>query len=268
MREPSALSKIVNQSGFPLQLGIDHFVSENAESLGWSVLYREHGWKHTNGETGFADLVLEDRYRTSVLVIECKRVLDSDWLFLEEAGKTNETLRTRVWINYTGQGKDHAGYFDLLAKPDSPSSMYCIVAGQDQKTRPLLERVAAETASATEAIAAEELPHIVARSYGLRMYASVIVTTARLTVSSIDPNAISLKTGEVPAMAHREVPWIRFRKQLAPDLAVQPRNLDYSFSDLASAREKCVFVINSEALGQFLRCWDIISRSLDPLAQG
>lgn len=162
MREPSALTRIINQSGFPLQLAIDRYVTENADVLGWSVLYREHGWIHSNGECGFADLVLEDRYGTSVLVVECKRVLDSDWLFLEEAGRINETLHARIWIDNTGRGKDHSGYYDLLA--ESPVSMYCIVAGQDPKSRPLLERVAADTASATEAIAAEELPHMVANS--------------------------------------------------------------------------------------------------------
>jgi len=268
MREPSALTKIVNQSGFPLQLGIDRYLTEHGESLGWSVLYREHGWRHSNGESGFADLVLEDRYRTSVLVIECKRVLDSDWLFLEEAGKTNESLHTRIWINNTGRGKEHSGYYDLLARPESPVSMYCIVAGQDPKSRPLLERVAADTASATEAIAAEELPHMVAGKYGLRIYVSAIVTTARLTVSAVDPGTISLGTGEAPSIEHREVPWIRFRKQLSPELAVEPRDLDYSFADLSRAREKCVFVINSESLGDFLRRWDLISRSLDQLARG
>lgn len=100
------------------------------------------------------------------------------------------------------------------------------------------------------------------------MYVSAIVTTARLTVSAVDPRAISLGSGETPSVEHREVPWIRFRKQLSPELAVEPRDLDYFFADLSRTREKCVFVINRKSLGEFLGRWDIISRSLDHLARG
>jgi len=266
MREATALSKIVNQSGFPLQLAIDRMIGERAQEIRWSVLYREHGWKAPNGESGFADLVLENAYRSSVLVVECKRVLDSDLVFLEETGKTNETLQTRAWVNNTpDHGKAYHGYFDLLAKPASPSSMYCVVAGQDTKSRPLLERVAADITSATEAIAIEEHPHMLARKYGFRTYSAAIVTTARLSVTSVDSSKISLETGEALDLQHREVPWIRFRKQLSADFAIPPQDLDWSFSDLATAREKSTFVINASHLAEFLKSWDIIDRSLRPL---
>lgn len=266
MRDSEALSRLVNQSGFPLQLAIDRLVTENAQESRWSVLYREHGWKNPDGQSGFADLVLEDSHRTSVLVLECKRVLDADWIFLEPSGKTNETLRTRCWVNNTpDNGKKHSGYFDLRAKPASPESMYCVVVGQDPKARPLLERVAAETCAATEAIALEEYSHMTARRYGFRMYTPVIVTTARLSVSSVDLSQISLDKGEAASMEHREVPFLRFRKQLSSEFAVEPSDLDWSFSDLSSAREKMAFVVNSQHVEYFLKCWDILSDSLRPL---
>ena len=267
MRESDALSKIVNQSGFPLQLAIDRMVGERGQEIGWSVLYREHGWKSPSGESGFADLVLENSYGTSVLVIECKRVLDSDWIFLEETGKANETLHSRAWVNNTpGHGKAHHGYFDMLVKPESPSSMYCVVAGQDTKSRPLLERVAADITSATEAIAIEEHPHMLAKNFGaFRTYSAVIVTTARISVTSVDSSKISLETGEALDLQHREVPWIRFRKQLSAEFAIPPKNLDWSFSDLATAREKSAFVINANHFGSFLKLWSIIDHSLKSL---
>lgn len=266
MRDSEALSRLVNQSGFPLQLAIDRLVTESAKGGGWNVLYREHGWKNPDGQSGFADLVLEDRHRTSVLVLECKRVLDADWIFLEPSGKANETLRTRSWVNNTpGNGREHSGYFDHRAKPASPESMYCVVVGQDPKVRPLLERIAAETCAATEAIALEEYPHLTARHYGFRMYVPVIVTTARLSVSSVDASQISLDKGEAASIVHREVPFLRFRKQLSSEFAVAPSDLDWSFSDLSSAREKMTFVVNSQQIEYFLKCWDILSDSLRPL---
>lgn len=266
MRDQSSLSKIINQSGFPLQLAVDELVRKNGKDIGWSVLYREHGWSNPDGQSGFADLVLEDRHRSSVLVLECKRVLDSDWLFIEESGVTNETIRTRAWVNNTpDHGKQHSGYYDLKANPVSAESMYCVIAGQDQKSRPLLERVAAETCAATEAIAIEEYASMLDVRYGFRMYIPVIVTTARLSISSIDAASIALGNGEATAVLHREVPYLRFRKQLSSEFAVPRKEGQWGFAELASAREKMVFVINSLHLEEFLRSWGTYSDSFRPL---
>jgi hypothetical protein len=266
MRDQVALSKIINQSGFPLQLAVDELLRQKGDDIGWTVLYREHGWSNPDGQSGFADLVLEDRYRSSVMVLECKRVLDSDWLFLEESGANNETIRTRAWVNNTpGHGKEHSGYYDLSARPKSAESMYCVIAGQDQKSRPLLERVAAETCAATEAIAVEEYASMLDTKYGFRMYIPVIVTTARLSISTVETASIALATGEASAISHREVPFLRFRKQLSSAFAVDRKGPEWGFSELATAREKMVFVVNSMHLEEFLHAWETSSESFRPL---
>lgn len=266
MRDHAALSKIINQSGFPLQLAVDELLRQKGHEIGWSVLHREHGWANPDGQSGFADLVLEDRYRTSVMVLECKRVLDCDWLFLEESGANNETVRTRAWVNNTpDNGKQYSGYYDLSARPSSPESMYCVIAGQDQKSRPLLERLAAETCAAAEAIAIEEYSPMLERKYGFRMYLPAIVTTARLSISSVETRSIALATGEASTMTHREVPFIRFRKQLSSQFAVPRRGEEWGFAELASAREKMVFVVNTEHLGDFLRTWETANSSFRQL---
>ena len=181
MRTSDDLTKLVNQSGFPMQLKIDALVNDQTDRLGWKVLYREHGWTHPNGQSGFIDLVLEDRHGTSVLIVECKRVLDADWVFLDSTPPSPLTRRTRLWaVNTAGHGRQFSGYFDTRSAPESHESMYCVVAGQDSKARPMLERIAAEVTSATEALVIEEHAAITKRNYGLRMYASVIVTTAQL----------------------------------------------------------------------------------------
>jgi hypothetical protein len=266
MRSDADLTKLVNQSGFPLQLAVDRMVQDRSDELGWKVLYREHGWKSPDGQSGFADLVLEDRFGTSVMVIECKRVLEADWLFLEELPARPPSRRTRLWATNTkDHGKEHSGYYDARATPESSESMYCVVAGQDTKSRPMLERVAAETTAALEAIAIEELPLITKRQYGLRMYVPVIVTTARITLSSLDTKLVALPSGEANVITHETRPWIRFRKQLSSELVVEPKNIDWDFSELAVAKEKMVFVVNVEALADFLKKWDVASNSLRAL---
>lgn len=266
MRTPDDLTKLVNQSGFPLQLKIDALIERGVDQIGWTVLYREHGWRHPNGQSGFIDLVLEDRHGTSVLIVECKRVLEADWLFLESTPANPPTRRTRLWaVNTSGHGRAFAGYFDASSLPVSQESMYCVVAGQDSKSRPMLERLASEVTAATEALAIEEHPTVTKRDYGLRMYASVIVTTAKLHLSKFDPHEVSMNTGEITAVSHAVVPWIRFRKQLSSELAVEPQNIDWDFSELALAKEKQVFVVNVESLPDFLQKWEVSSRSLRAL---
>lgn len=266
MRTDADLSRLVNQSGFPLQLAIDRLIQDRSDQLGWKVLYREHGWRAPDGQIGFADLVLENQWGTSVLVVECKRVLDADWLFLEELPLGPPSRRVRLWVTNTpNDGKEHSGYYDATALPESRESMYCVVAGQDAKSRPMLERVAVEVSSATEAIAAEEFPVISKRGYGLRMYVPLIVTTARLVVSQVNAKHVDLKNGAAATIKHEIQPWIRFRKQFSTEYAVQPKNPEWDFSALATAKEKVVIVVNVESLPEFLKNWNIQNNSLRAL---
>ena len=129
----------------------------------------------------------------------------------------------------------------------------------------MLERIAAEVTAAVEAIAIEEFPVITKRQYGLRIYVPVIVTTARLVVSRIDPKLVALQNGEASSISHEVRPWIRFRKQFSSDYAVQPKNTDWDFSELSAAKEKLVFVVNVEALAEFLGKWEVTNNSLRAL---
>jgi hypothetical protein len=262
MRTPSDLAKIVNGSGFPLQIAVERAVQQTAAR--WGVLHREHAWLHGNGQSGFADLVIAND-QNCVMVIECKRVRESDWVFITNE-EPEKTIDSRIFINNTkGHGKEHHGYFDLQSSPSSFESDYCVMAGQDAKSRPLLERIAYDVATATEAVAQEEQPHAVARSYGFRCYVGVVVTTARLSVCAIDPSEISIIDGEATNQSISEVPWIRFRKQLSHELAVPPENLEWSFSGISKAKEKVTFVVNAGNLVKFLNKWGLITQSLSAL---
>ena len=83
--DPDAI-KIANDSGFPLQIAIGHQIDSNATD-GWTVRHSEHAWTNRNDQqSGFIDLVLQDQYKTTYLVLECKRVRQATWLFMHPNG--------------------------------------------------------------------------------------------------------------------------------------------------------------------------------------
>ena len=116
-----------------------------------------------------------------------------------------------------------------------------------------------------EAIAIEEHPVITKRKHGLRMYVPVIVTTARLVVSRFDPKLVTLQNGEASVVSHDVQPWVRFRKQFSSEYAVQPKNPEWDFSELAAAKEKLVYVVNVQSFADFLAKWRVVSNSLREL---
>ena len=71
-----------------------------------------------------------------------------------------------------------------------------------------------------------------------------------------------MKTGEAKAVSHVVLPWLRFRKQLSSEFAVEPKNTDWDFVELALAKEKQVFTVNLESLPAFLEEWQVASNSL------
>jgi hypothetical protein len=50
MRTEADLTKLVNQSGFPLQSAVEELVNSYSDSVGWHVLYKEHERKHQDGK--------------------------------------------------------------------------------------------------------------------------------------------------------------------------------------------------------------------------
>lgn len=244
----------VNRSGFPLQIKTAGLVDQSTADHGWRVLYSEHAWRNENDD-GFIDLVLENGYGTSVLVVECKRVLNTAWVFLVPSPTLPSRRYCKSWVSRFYGGKFH--YFDwheMAADPSTPQSGYCVVDGEDPKSKPMLERVAAEVIAATEAIANEEQSILIAKKDFLRTYFGAIVTTATLTVCSFDADSISISDGKIGNANFTDVPYLRFHKQLSTN---SPRNDDaaYGISDfggLTRARENTVFIINAKYLPQFL----------------
>jgi hypothetical protein len=265
---PTQLSELVNRSGFPLQIGIANLVHRTTNEHGWREIYREHSWKNPEGGTaGFLDLALENRHTTSVLVIECKRVLDASWVFLQPGDRIVRRSGAKAWVTSHPHTLKWFDWFDLRLDPVSAEAEYCVVPGQDANSRPLLERVGAEVVSATEALAQEEKWAQAQKVDSLRMYFSLVLTTARLQVCVFDPEKITLNDGKISDPQFEEVPYVRFRKQLstrAPDVddaTRLPRGLA-THEALARAKEHTVFVVNSEKLLSFLSEFSVQNESL------
>lgn len=208
--EDNKLSATVNQSGFPLQIGIATIVGNTTSKHGWKVLRQEHSWRNEADDgTGFIDIVLENQSGTAVLVLECKRVLNSAWIFLNPATSVNNRRHAKGWLTrYVNGACTHFDWHHLSLSPASPETEFCVVPGQDAKSKPMLERIASDLVSATEAYAREEKPFQAAVGDALRMYFSVIVTTSSLKVCSFDPNQISLSDGKIDQSQFVEVPYV------------------------------------------------------------
>lgn len=247
----------LNRSGFPLQIALENLIGRNSKPNGWNVVYSEHQWKNKEtDESGFIDLVVEFAGKVIVLVIECKRVYDSSWLFLNSEGAINNRRHTKAWITHWADGDFKAfNWQELAIDPSSPECEYSIVHGQDPKSKPMLERTASTLISSTEAFAKEESP-LFGRAMETRIYFNVIVTTAKLQVASFKPESISLTDGTVSGASFKEVPYLRFRKQLQPH--IEPINpSSFSYHAAAKAKENSVFIVNSEHVMEFLDSFDV-----------
>jgi hypothetical protein len=255
MRDEDVL-KVINKSGFPLQLGLVEHIKKTAGDHHSHVLHVEHAWEinNVNARSGFIDIIVEYEQSGYVFVIECKRVLGGTWTFL------NPTLRSRhakVWVARRSAGHfTQSAWADRNLAPSTAESLYCVVARED-KENPMLERIASELISATEAFAEEDKTRMARRNISSLTYASVIVTTAQLQTVTFDAAALDLSTGVVAEIKDREVvPYIRFRKQLSNDIpgwnrigtVLQAEQLDH----LNHARERTVFVINAAHFAGFL----------------
>jgi hypothetical protein len=248
-----SLIKQVNSSGFPLQIALYHHVEATTSRTGWKVLYEEHAWR--NGEaSGFIDLVLENKQREWLLNIECKRVLDTSWIFLVEKEASNSRRNAKMWATYKLDGRiRNFGWVDRSMTPESYQSKYCVVAGQDSKSKPMLERIAADVIASTEAIAIEEEASL-GSYFDLRIYLNVIVTTAELKICEMDPDEVDLITGKIDELKFINVPYVRFRKQLSHE---QPEsesdNWHNRIRSLISRKENTVLIVNASNFLNFLQ---------------
>jgi hypothetical protein len=242
---------LINASGFLLQLAVEDHIRKGSGRLhNWELLAREHPWREPqSGQEGFIDLLVHmGAYR---LVVECKRPQDSEWVFLAAHTAEPNVIRARGrWVIGSPGEKPGTGWFDFGVSPSSYEAAFCVVRGTGEGDKPMLERVADVLLTSLNCLAAEELALSRPGWDRLRIYFPVIITTARLSVCKVDPEAVTLEDGKLPKVPFEEVPMVRFHKTLSTDLVD-----DFSPRDLKSAnenRERTILIINAASLSKIL----------------
>lgn len=255
--------KIANDSGFPLQIALQHLVSDTTGAHGWSVRYVEHAWVNPlDGQSGFIDLVLQDRHRSTFLTVECKRMRESTWVFLHSNGSAKERRHAKSWVthHFNDQVK-FFGWDNVQVDLVTPEAIFCAVRGQSANDkRTLLERIGGELISATEALAKEDLNFRQPTQHIARFYFNVIVTTAELKIAKFSPKDISLDDGTLSTADVQDVQFLRFRKQMSlreHPLTTEDYTNDSVGTSFAYERENTVFVVRSNALATFLQDFEV-----------
>lgn len=255
------LQPAVNDSGFPLQLGLKLL----ANTVDWQVLLSEHPWRDpaTDGEK-FIDLVINGRRPHSggagfqTLVIECKRAREADWIFLRESNDGQRVVtRARVVARRAGIPQPLINeWTDVQCIPGSPIGEYCVIRkARNNSQVDLLERTSAEIVRATDALADEELSLCMKHGLPLhRVYMPLIVTTAKLYMCDADYLELDLDTGEVDDIQPVRVPFLRFTKSLG--VGTIPRKAT-SLADISSQSERSVIVVQAGSFIDFLDKWDL-----------
>ncbi|MCK9380181.1 MAG: hypothetical protein M0P95_03830 [Sulfuritalea sp.] len=263
MTDPELL-RIANDSGFPLQIALQHSVNGATANHGWRVRHSEHSWANSaDGQSGFIDLVVRDKHDCANFVIECKRVRNATWLFLSSTGSAKPRRHSKSWVTRKKGGQISTfGWNEVPIDPATPEAQYCAVRGQttnDKNT--FLERVAGEVVSSTEALAVEERDYHLENDDSVRFYFNAIVTTAKLKFAEFDPSHLSVTDGTLADAIFHDVPFVRVRKQFS----MRPANLTPAVwlrhDDPDYRRENTVFVINADSLNDFLAQFDIPTQS-------
>ena len=235
--------------------------------LGVLDTQKPHGKNTDTGESGFIDIVLANHLGDYNLVVECKRVKDTSWIFLVEGTEKKYRRHAKCFVLHTEAVVNKFEWVDLTPDPRTFQSQYCVIPGTDNRSKSLIERAAAELVSSTEGLASEDIALSTSVCFGgsgiFRVYLNVIVTTASLQVCHLDPNKISLKDGTVGGANLEEVPFLRFRKQLNPSYNLSKINEASSDNDVVRAKENTIFVVNSEHITSFLKEFSLKSLIMD-----
>jgi hypothetical protein len=263
MTEQEHKLKSINESGYPLQIAIANAVRSGTGSHGWRVLYEEHSWRDDE-RAGYIDLVLEHENLQAVLVIECKRLSDTKWEFLNSEGNANPRRFARARLVIRDGGTVRATYplwADVAADPSTPAASFCVTPKKNGGVK--VDPIASELIAATEALERQEYGYLNRRGVdSTRFYFAAIVTTAPLSICTFDPSKIALADGKIPEEA-RLVPVnvVRYTKQLStkPTLGVPVGSHGQEAKTLTRAKERTVFVIRAEALDNFLSTFNVDS---------
>jgi hypothetical protein len=267
--ERAHLRKAINESGFPLQLGLKLLVQNDPHAHDWRVILSEHPWKDPLSETEkFIDLVIQGQGPGGPmrLVTECKRARETEWLFLREKtgnDPSDNRLNIRSRILTTAPSSFMDVWINAPFIPGSPQADFCVVRKGGKRSEELVEKTAAEVVRATEALALQEyhlhtggsvVPRPGKKPIS-RLYIPMIVTTAKLYICDADYQKVDFQTGEVEGATITPVSVVRFAKSFAAGDA--KRVGDISVQAFAEQTERSVLVVQAAAFAEFLGKFDM-----------
>jgi hypothetical protein len=259
----AARLKSINQRGYLLQLAIARLVVEAGKRVmspdRWKVEAREHSWNDpTTEQEEFIDLVLSRNWVR--IVIECKRSgMDAtkEWIFLNPTPDYDVDRLHAFQARVRKQEDDRWGWYEAHALPSSRESAFCLLPGQGDDSRTLLERTAGLLLRSVEALANQDVSRGEATTTMAITYFPVIVTNARLCLATFYDGNIDLATATLPKdkVEFVEVPFMRFRKNLSSTIpsAPEPKTL----GEANKASDRTVLVVNTLAFETFLRALDL-----------
>ena len=258
MSDSAELLKTVNASGFPLQIALQGAVA--AECPSWKVVHKEHAWKNDSDKSsGFIDFVVQHGNTQDCAVIECKRVLSSNWVFLSHNGIARQTQITKAWLTkHLGNNIVHCGWSEVRISPATPEANFCTVRGQSANDKnTFLERIASELVSSTEALALEERELRSNQEQSARLFFNVVVTTATLKFAEFKYESLAREEGTLLDADFLEVPYLRVRKQFSMrpvPITIKDRQRT---DDIDARRENTIFVVNAKYFTKFLNALDV-----------
>lgn len=248
------LLRVINGSGFPLQIALQNAVESSAP--GWRISHREHAWSNpSDGQRGFIDFVVQNAETSDSVVVECKRVQNSSWLFLGHSGSSKPTEIFNTWVTvYPEARAPYFGWVDLCVPVPTPEAQFCCLRGQSSNDKnTFLERLGAELVSSTEALASEEREYRDETEGPCRLYFNVIATTASLYFAEFDKQSLNLNDGTLENATFHPVPYLRVRKQFAMKAAPLTPEDYHRGRDPDVLRENSVFVVEAQHFTSLLQ---------------
>lgn len=224
----------------------------------WDVFAREYRWRDpVSQDDKYADLVL-GRGDIMRMVIECKRLQDTSWVFLQPEDEQKSRPVKLYWCHTQVDEPYLAGWDDFGVKDSYPHSEFCIQQTKGQRL--VLENLAGELLRSIEYLAAEDASTSRSTDGAERMFLPVIVTTAPLHVVAFKASDIDLAGLLRGDQANVEsVPCVAFRKSLttsaaARDLGTLRRRYgrEPNLTIFNLDNERTVFVVNVDYLTRFL----------------
>lgn len=253
----SSLSELVNKSGFPLQIRLEQEIRSTEKDHKWKIVSSEHSWTSPDGSVGFIDLILEKS--GLCLVIECKRFLDGNLVFLldKNIDPSNYLIRL-LWSHYFKMPDNDnlflkTGYFDFPSTLSSHQASFCVTPKKDED-RYTIEKLAGNLISSIECLPLQEYKIESKRTYYgdlCSVFLPVIVIASELFVCHLRPDNVNLESGRIDNLHFEPVQFIRFRKSLPSTVESDSKVED--LGSLNKINERTLLIVRSSNIVDFLK---------------